>query len=100
MKLKELNSELLQDAAEMLKAIAHPVRINILGLLEDKEQLSVSQLHEILNIEQSATSHHLSILKNKGILRATRIGKNTFYSIRQDSLLPLINCICECSVNK
>ena len=68
MKLKELELAQLEQAANMLKAIAHPMRIAILSFLEDEKKLTVTEIHELLNIEQSTTSHHLGILKDKGVL--------------------------------
>lgn len=94
----ELKPEQLENAANMLKAIAHPVRISILSLLEDGKKLTVSEIHTALNIEQSTTSHHLGILRDKGILISKRIGKNTFYSIKHNSLSSIITCVSQCSI--
>ncbi len=51
----------LEAAADTLKAIAHPLRISIVGLLDSNKELSVTEIHEALNIEQAVASHHLSI---------------------------------------
>jgi len=48
MKIKELEPEKLEQAANMLKAIAHPMRIAILGYLEDGKKLTVTEIHELL----------------------------------------------------
>ena len=55
----------LESASEMLKAIAHPIRISIVNLLEGNKKLSVTEIFQLLNIEQAVASHHLSILKIK-----------------------------------
>ncbi|PIV63174.1 MAG: transcriptional regulator, partial [Bacteroidetes bacterium CG02_land_8_20_14_3_00_31_25] len=60
-KVKLLDVEQLNKASEMLKAIAHPLRIAMIGLLEDGKHLTVTEIHELLSIEQSTTSHHLGI---------------------------------------
>lgn len=99
MKVSELNPEQLDRAANMLKAIAHPMRIAIMSLLEDGEKLSVTEIHQKLNIEQSTASHHLGILKDKGVLGANRDGKNTFYYLKHEKLKNIINCITHCSVS-
>ena len=67
-KVKLLDVEQLNEASEMLKAIAHPLRIAMMGLLENGKHLTVTEIHELLSIEQSTTSHHLGILKSKGVL--------------------------------
>ena len=75
--IKELDVERLEIAANMLRAMAHPMRIAILKHLEGGKKLTVTEIHELLGIEQSTTSHHLGILKDKGVLCAKRDGKNT-----------------------
>ena len=59
MEFKELTPENLEKAANMLKAIAHPIRISIVGCLEDGEKRTVTEIHNQLGIEQSTASHHL-----------------------------------------
>jgi DNA-binding transcriptional ArsR family regulator len=97
MKIKELEPEKLEQAANMLKAIAHPMRIAILGYLEDGKKLTVTEIHELLQIEQSTTSHHLGILKDKGVLSSKREGKNTYYFLKHCSLSNIVDCISNCT---
>jgi len=96
-KIKHLTIEQLDSAAEMLKAIAHPMRMAIIELLEEGRMLTVTEIHELLSIEQSSTSHHLGILKNKGVLASKRKGKNTFYFLKHERLSQVIECIGKCS---
>lgn len=98
MKIRDLDAAQLDRAASMLKAIAHPMRIAILNHLEDGKKLTVTQIHNLLNIEQSTTSHHLGILKDKGVLASQRDGKNTFYFLKHDSLRNIVECVSRCSV--
>ena len=92
----KLNPEQLERAANMLKAIAHPMRIAIIGFLEQGEPLSVTEIHERLGIEQSTTSHHLGILKDKGVLVSKREGKKTYYALKHENLKNIINCVSMC----
>ena len=87
----------LEKAAIILKAIAHPMRISIVNFLTQNEKLSVKELHQLLDIEQSTTSHHLGILKDKGVLTAERNGRNIYYSLVDKSLITLIHAIKECT---
>ena len=96
--LQDLTSEQLDRASSMLKAIAHPMRISILSLLEGGKKFTVTQIHEHLNIEQSTTSHHLGILKDKGVLASKRDGKNTFYYLKHTSLGHVVECVSKCSI--
>ncbi|MBL4594284.1 MAG: winged helix-turn-helix transcriptional regulator [Flavobacteriales bacterium] len=86
----------LETASEMLKAIAHPVRIAIVAMLDDDKKLSVTEIHEALKIEQAVASHHLSILKNKGVLLSERSGKNCYYSLKHQRLSQIVACIDKC----
>ncbi|MCO6500790.1 MAG: helix-turn-helix transcriptional regulator [Vicingus serpentipes] len=86
----------LETATEMLKAIAHPIRISIVGMLDSDKKLSVTEIHEALNIEQAVASHHLSILKNKGVLFSERVGKNCFYTLKHQRLSQIVDCIDKC----
>ncbi len=98
-KIQDLDANQLDKAASMLKAIAHPMRIAILSHLEDGKKLSVTEIHKLLNIEQSTTSHHLGILKDKGVLSSQREGKNTYYFLKHDSLRNIVECVSRCSVD-
>ncbi len=91
-----LDSKKLEKAATMLKAMAHPMRIAILNLLENGKKKSVTEIHQALGLEQSTTSHHLGILKDKTILVSERKGKNTFYYLRNESLSHIIECVNTC----
>ena len=97
MKIKDLDINQLENTANMLKAIAHPMRIAILTFLEDGKKLSVTEIHTLLKIEQSTTSHHLGILKDKGILASKREGKNAFYFLKHEKLSQIIDCVSQCS---
>ena len=98
MELKELSPEQLEKAANMLKAIAHPMRIAILSYLDNGQSLSVTEIHTKLGIQQSTTSHHLGILKDKDVLISKRNGKNTYYSLKYDNLSHIVNCVSKCTV--
>lgn len=98
MNTNEQALEKLTLAAEMLKAIAHPMRISIVSFLEGNQKLTVTEIYERLGIEQSATSHHLGILKSKGVLSSTREGKNTYYYLRHEGLSGVLRSVegCQC----
>ena len=95
--ITKLTVDQLESAAGMLKAIAHPMRIAILNYLEDGDKKTVTQIHESVGIEQSTASHHLGILRDKGVLTVTREGKNAYYSIKHNKLSTLIDCINNCA---
>ncbi|MDP2424442.1 MAG: metalloregulator ArsR/SmtB family transcription factor [Bacteroidales bacterium] len=94
----EIDIVKLEAAASKLRAMAHPMRIAIIDLLKDEKKLSVTQIYERLNIEQAAASHHLNILKGKGVLVSKRDGKKIFYSLRSKALTDVIYCINKCNI--
>jgi DNA-binding transcriptional ArsR family regulator len=98
MKKAKLDIEKLEMAASKLRAIAHPMRIAIIDLLTVNQKLTVTQIYHRLNLEQASASHHLNILKNKGLLESKRDGKMIYYSLKHSHLTQVIDCIDRCSV--
>jgi len=98
MKKVKLDIEKLEMAASKLRAIAHPMRIAIIDLLTVNSKLTVTQIYKRLNLEQASASHHLNILKNKGLLDSKRDGKMIYYSLKQTHLSQVIECIDRCNV--
>jgi ArsR family transcriptional regulator, virulence genes transcriptional regulator len=94
---QKLSPKKLEEAASKLRAIAHPMRIAIIGLLEKKDQMSVTEIYEHLKIEQASASHHLNILKTKGVLDSKRSGKNTFYFLKHESISQIVECLSRCN---
>jgi ArsR family transcriptional regulator len=86
----------LEKMASILKTIAHPVRIQMLKLMKSRKRLSVNEISEELAIEQSLTSHHLSLMKMNGILRSEKDGRQTIYSVSLKEVLKVINCMENC----
>ncbi len=96
MKFEELTPEIIEKAAGMLKAIAHPVRISIVGFLEDGEMRTVTEIHKHLGIGQASASHHLVILKDRDVLSSRREGKNILYFLKHETLKHLLNDLSNC----
>lgn len=86
----------LYRASEMLKAIAHPIRLAIVQLLENNQRKSVTEIHETLKIEQAVASHHLSILKNKGVVSMDKEGKHCYYYLKHQRLAEIVVCVNKC----
>ena len=91
-----LSIEKLEKVAFILKTIAHPLRIGIVDLLTKHDQLSVNEICEKLNAEQSLISHHLTNMKLKGILSSYRDGKNIYYSLKLKEVVKVIECMENC----
>ncbi|MCK9450654.1 MAG: metalloregulator ArsR/SmtB family transcription factor [Bacteroidales bacterium] len=94
--ISEQSIQKLEKVAGRLRAIAHPVRLAIIEMLTKNSKMSVTEIYLHLDIEQAAASHHLNIMKNKGILDAKRDGKKIYYSLRNTTLADIIGCIDKC----
>lgn len=81
-----INEQKLSRTAQILTALRHPLRIEILKLLDANKTMNVTAFVNIFQIEQAAVSHHLIVMKNYRILESTRRGKNTDYSIVKGKL--------------
>lgn len=93
----DINISKLELAAGKLRAISHPMRIAIINLLDNGRKLSVTQIYEALDIEQATASHHLNILKSKGLLISQREGKKIYYSLKNIALTDIVECINKCN---
>jgi DNA-binding transcriptional ArsR family regulator len=93
------NKAKLEKAAYILKAVAHPVRLAIIQLLENEESLSVNQICEAVICEQSLISHHLINMKLRGILKSNKEGLNMYYSLKERDVSNIIKCIENCDCN-
>ena len=78
--------------AEVYKALAHPVRLFIVHKLEKGER-SVGELAEIVGMDVSTVSRHLSVLKNAGVIEGEKRGPQVFYRLRVPCILNLCSCI-------
>lgn len=96
MDIDKLNIEKLEKIAGILKAISHPMRVAILDLLDKKGEMTVSEIYSKLGLEQSTTSHHLGILKSKGVLGCKKKGKSAYYSFKDESFSRILDCIGNC----
>ena len=66
-----IEQERIERAAEVLKTVAHPLRLRIVELLESGEK-SVTELKELLGVTQPLTSQHLSQMRMRGVLGSRR----------------------------
>ncbi|RXZ04760.1 MULTISPECIES: ArsR/SmtB family transcription factor [Bacteria] len=66
---------------DMLKALAHPIRLEMVDVLLSKGGCNVSQLVEEINIPQSTVSQHLTKLRTTGIVRFDKLGQESYYRV-------------------
>lgn len=88
--------EFLETGTETLRAMAHPLRLAMLELLYSKKEMSVTEIFTALGIQQAVASHHLRIMKNKNLVKVSRQGQNSIYSLTNPvvyQILPILKQI-------
>ncbi len=88
-----LQQEKLTQAAELLRALAHPLRLKIIGFIDKNDSIHVNKIYNSLKLEQSITSQHLRILRLAEVVNTRREGKFIFYSLNYDKLGNTIDAI-------
>ena len=87
-----MDYESAQRVAEVLKAVAHPVRLQIVAALEDKA-LCVADIMAAVGGKQAMTSQQLNMMRTRGVLEARRQGNRVFYSIANPNVIKLLDCM-------
>lgn len=75
--------------AEFFKALGHPLRIRVLELLVDGDH-SVGELQELLEVEQSALSQQLGVLRRAGFVTSRRDGSRVEYALADERVGELL----------
>ncbi len=73
------------DIARFARVICDPTRQQLMRLL-CCQWLCVSDLVDHLGVTQPTVSHHLSVLRDSGLVRLRRDGKQAFYTLNQDEV--------------
>jgi ArsR family transcriptional regulator len=84
------NDPLRLFKAELFKALGHPVRLRIVDLLREGER-SVSDLQASMELEGSAVSQHLMILRARQIVEPRRDGANVYYRVRHPAIFTMLD---------
>lgn len=78
------------EKAELLKALANPVRLCILRTLVNQGSKNVTELHSCLEVSQSSVSQHLSTLRQSGLVSADKTGNLVYYSCENELIKNII----------
>lgn len=87
-----MDYETAQHVTEVLKAVAHPIRLQVIELLEDGEKC-VGDLVEKLDVPQSIVSQQLGLMKDRQVLQFRKEGTKAFYSIKNPNVISLLHCV-------
>jgi ArsR family transcriptional regulator len=83
------DDDLIYQATQIFDALADYTRFQILGALSLSER-SVGDLKEVCHVSQSAISHQLRLLRDRGLVTSRRDGQRSIYSIADDHVVTLI----------
>jgi DNA-binding transcriptional ArsR family regulator len=76
----------LRKAVLVLRAVNHKLRQNIINLLEEQGNMTVTDIYIKLRLEQSVASQHLAILRRAGVVVTERDGKFINYMVDRERL--------------
>ena len=88
-----LKPRAVEDTANVLRCLGHPLRLRILDLLERGGEMTVTEVYEGVGIEQAVASQHLSLMHDKGVLGRRKDGVHVYYSIADDRALKVLACV-------
>ena len=81
--MKKASTNIQQDqldhSSEILRALAHPLRLKILQFIDQNDTINVNKIYNNLKLEQSITSQHLRILRSAGLVDTEKEGKFRHY---------------------
>lgn len=78
--------------AQIFKALGHPARLFMVEELSKGERC-VCELAELVGMDMSTVSRHLTVLKTAGIVKDDKRGLQVFYTLRIPCVLNLFGCI-------
>lgn len=93
---ERIQVEKLQSAINMLKVIAHPIRLAIVDLLTKNTRMTVLDIQVALGLEQAIASQQITLMEDKGVLKAEKVGRNKYVSLRFPNMQTIVNCLEDC----
>jgi DNA-binding transcriptional ArsR family regulator len=90
----DASEELLVKIADRLKAMADPMRLKILHVLQEGE-LCVNDILNEVGGSQANVSKHLSVLRRAGLVKCQRDGINVYYRIEDPAVFTICRTCCD-----
>ena len=91
-KLDLIDLDDLQEAAECLRTLGHPIRLRIVQMLL-RGQYTVGELAEACEIRSNVASEHLRLMQHCGFLARTQEGRRIYYRVVEPTLEHIMSCI-------
>jgi len=90
--MKDDNRKLYEIKAEVIRAIAHPIRLAIIDYLSDGEQC-VCDIATHVGAERSNVSRHLAVMLKAGVVECRKDGLRVLYSLRTPCVSGFLTCV-------
>ena len=87
-----LSLEAMDQAAECLRTLAHPLRLRMVEMILEGDY-TVGELAEACEIPSNLASEHLRLMKDRGLLSFERRGRRIYYHAAEEGLTDILNCI-------
>lgn len=87
------DEKFLQQQAEILKVIAHPVRLCIVRGLWQNGGCNVTHMQQCMDVPQSTVSQHLAKLRQAGIIEGKRSGLEICYTLKDERVKAILSCL-------
>ena len=85
-------SNSIEQKSNILKGLAHPVRITIVEMLDSRE-MCACEIAEQFSIDRTSVSKHLALMTRLGILEVRRDAQNMRYTLKMKCLMSVLQCI-------
>ncbi len=90
---KLVNNKNLDIASSVMRALTHPIRLKLIGFIDQNRRINVNKIYKALKMEQSVASQHLRILREEKLVKAERNGKFIFYTVNYPKLQEVVAAI-------
>jgi ArsR family transcriptional regulator len=92
----EIEVEKLGRAARMLRLLAHPDRLTIVGILDRRGAMPVHGIMRAMGLAQNLASQHLTQMQRVGLLASERRGREVWYRVGDESAVAILGCLRRC----
>jgi len=93
---ERIETDKILSAVNMLKVIAHPIRLAIVDLLTHNKKMTVLEIQDALRLEQAIASQHLTLMEDKGVLVSEKVSRNKYVSLRYPKMHHIVSCLEDC----
>lgn len=93
MSQNQFDCRIAEEDVQMLRALAHPLRLRLVTELMQRGTCNVTQLQGVLDIPQSTVSQHLTKLKQSKVVRFERRGLEVYYQVHNEKVSEVVKTL-------